>query len=352
MTESVGNYKSSLRKGGIVLEKKTSSGSLSVTFEHTEKHSSRSLEKKGSSGSFNQKRGYIKTESGSSTTSDALDFLADMCVEIDDIEMTMTTTSSELPSNGSGKPGLNYHTKLQSEDFSTPSISSTPAAPPIPLKLIHLGENNVYIVPANPEHIKSLLVACKGIGKGEGAGRAITVSLEEGSSDQLASLVAAQQALKQNSSSTKRINPKHIYKTACDTYRVQMSKGSKSNPNGKFSRNARSETDALWLCEFALILIDRPNGFEDILSNGNYKCMLQRGIVRSPEDFAHKLGENLLDLESRDLLKTHEVERLHILLQKHMPQFQAQGTILTDDKAYISLPLNRLACIIPIQVNI
>ena len=54
------------------------------------------------------------------------------------------------------------------------------------------------------------------------------------------------------------INPKHIYKTSCDTYRVQVGKGNKKEKNGKFSRNARSEMDALWLCELALIFLDCP----------------------------------------------------------------------------------------------
>eukprot|EP00602_Paraphysomonas_sp_CaronLab_P003206 CAMPEP_0185018032 /NCGR_PEP_ID=MMETSP1103-20130426/885_1 /TAXON_ID=36769 /ORGANISM="Paraphysomonas bandaiensis, Strain Caron Lab Isolate" /LENGTH=507 /DNA_ID=CAMNT_0027547709 /DNA_START=202 /DNA_END=1725 /DNA_ORIENTATION=- len=312
-----------------------------MAMDRSDRMSFHSLEKKGSSGSFSNRREFRKMDSTSSNASDALDFLADMCVEIDDIEMTLSA-SPELPSGVQNKQGLppnplngrgdspklrkdgSFSRRGSSGAVPIHSLSSTPAPAlqPIPLKLIHLGEKNVHIIPTNPDDTEALLAACKGLSKDEGAGRALTITLEEGDSAQLASLVISQQALAQRPSPIKLINPKHIYKTSCDTYRVQMSKGSKTNPNGKFSRNARTETDALWLCEFALILIDRPNGFEDILNNGNYKCMLQRGIVRSPEDFANKLGEHLFDLGSRDLLKNHEVERLHVLLQKHIPQYQ------------------------------
>ncbi|CAE7665894.1 unnamed protein product, partial [Symbiodinium microadriaticum] len=74
----------------------------------------------------------------------------------------------------------------------------------------------------------------------------------------------------------KKIVPKHIYKTSGDSYRVQVSTGSKFKPNKKFSRNVRSELDALWLVEFALILIDGPASLEDIISNGNFHCLVQR----------------------------------------------------------------------------
>lgn len=120
---------------------------------------------------------------------------------------------------------------------------------------------------------------------------------------------------------SKLINPKHIYKTSCDTYRVQMSKGSKTNPNGKFSRNTRNEVDALWLCEYALLLVERPNSFEDILMNGNYKCLLQRNLVSDPTDFATKLLHHMNDLSSRGLLKPAETDKLTLLLPKFLPQY-------------------------------
>eukprot|EP01036_Dinobryon_divergens_P040719 gene40719-53871_t len=84
-------------------------------------------------------------------------------------------------------------------------------------------------------------------------------------------------------------NPRHIYKTACDTFRVQVGKGSRRERNGKFSRNARSEVDALWLCELALVIIDCPPTLEDIVRIGNYKHLAHKGLVVSAQDFAVKL---------------------------------------------------------------
>jgi hypothetical protein len=102
------------------------------------------------------------------------------------------------------------------------------------------------------------------------------------------------------------INPKHIYKTSCDTYRVQVGKGSKKEKNGKFIRNARSEIDALWLCELALIFLDCPPSLDDITRVGNYKCMRQRNMVYSTEDFAIKLLLQGELMQQRGLLKSEE----------------------------------------------
>mmetsp|Transcript_10866 Transcript_10866/g.16548 ORF Transcript_10866/g.16548 Transcript_10866/m.16548 type:complete len:349 (-) Transcript_10866:427-1473(-) len=108
---------------------------------------------------------------------------------------------------------------------------------------------------------------------------------------------------------------KHVYKTISGTYRVQISRGCKSNPNKKFSRNARVEEDALWLCECALILIDQPGTFKDLLRNSNYYYLVDKQIVMSAEDFIQKLVENMRDLSARGLLSMVEAERLAPLLQ-------------------------------------
>ena len=105
------------------------------------------------------------------------------------------------------------------------------------------------------------------------------------------------------------IPPKHIYKTTCDTYRVQVGKGSKSKPNGKFSRNARTEFDAIWLCEIALLFIDTPLCLDEVIYNGNYKCLHQRGLVTSPEDFIVQLSKQADIMRSRSLIKEDEWSR-------------------------------------------
>ena len=102
---------------------------------------------------------------------------------------------------------------------------------------------------------------------------------------------------------------KHIYKTSSDTYRVQIGKGSKAQRNGKFSRNTQTEYEALWLCELALVAIDCPSSLDDIIRGGNYKSMLEKGLVLNPTDFAIKLVDHAEQYKIRQLLRDDEVDR-------------------------------------------
>jgi hypothetical protein len=296
-----------------------------------------SIEKKPS---FSKRKDLRKMDSmGSqlSNTSEALDFLADMCVEIDEIESALAPSpspdmaaparriygqhsGSNLFRAPSPRGGPITYFKKKSSDSSLGDTSFGEIPTPyqhlshqftVQMKVIDLGNKQVHLVPVNEADADLLLSLTT-----EGSPTAyLNIAMERGDAAAYVSKTSGRAG-----AGAKLINPKHIYKTACDTYRVQMSKGSKTNPNGKFSRNTRSELDALWMCEFALILIDRPTGFDDILQNGNYKCLLQRGIVSSPEDFADKLHMHMQDLSSRGLLKPTEVEKLNPLMEKHIPQ--------------------------------
>lgn len=310
---------------------------MNVTNDQQDSPPSSSMERKPS---FNRRREFRKMDSvGSqvSNTSEALDFLADMCVEIDEIESAlapspppdMAAPARRIYGQNSGSnifrvpsprgAPVNFFKKKSSDsssgDMSFGEVNQTQLHLAhqftIHMKVIDLGNKQVHLVPANEGDVDLLLSLTK-----EGGALAyINIAIERGDAAAYVSKTSGRAG-----AGAKLINPKHIYKTACDTYRVQMSKGSKTNPNGKFSRNTRSELDALWLCEFALILIDRPTGFDDILQNGNYKCLLQRGIVSSPEDFADKLHMHMQDLTSRGLLKPTELEKLNPLMEKHIPQ--------------------------------
>eukprot|EP01041_Mallomonas_annulata_P005921 gene5921-11949_t len=125
------------------------------------------------------------------------------------------------------------------------------------------------------------------------------------------------------------IQPKHIYKTCSGTYRVQVGKGSKQQRNGKFSRNAQTETEALWLCEMALIIIDNPITLEDIARIGNFKYIQQKGFVVSEEDFAVKLVEQAELLKMRGLLKDEECEKIITCFRNILPQDVFE--MLTED---------------------
>lgn len=114
----------------------------------------------------------------------------------------------------------------------------------------------------------------------------------------------------------KIITAKHIYKTSGDSYRIQMSAGTKSVKTKKFSRNVRNESDALWVCEYALILIDGPESFDDVLKNGNFGCLVQRGMVSTATEFKQKLVDLLPTFLSRKLLKRPEYDHLSEVLQR------------------------------------
>lgn len=114
-------------------------------------------------------------------------------------------------------------------------------------------------------------------------------------------------------------NPKHIYKTACETYRVQVGKGSRKEKTGKFSRNARSETDALWLCELALIINDCPPTLEDIVRCGNYRHIQQKGLVATPQEFAVKLLQQAELMQFRGLLRPDESQIALFSLRSILP---------------------------------
>jgi len=108
---------------------------------------------------------------------------------------------------------------------------------------------------------------------------------------------------------------KHIYRTTYDTFRVQVGKGVKGKPHGKFSRNIRNETDALWLCEIALLFIDCPPNLSEMLCNGNYKCLLQRNMVHSPEHYLATIATKIEEMRSRGYVRHEEWERATGALQ-------------------------------------
>jgi len=114
--------------------------------------------------------------------------------------------------------------------------------------------------------------------------------------------------------------PKCIYRTTSDSFRIQVGNGVKGNPNGKFSRNLRDETDALWLCEIALLFIDCPPSLSEMMCHGNYKCLLQRNLVCSPSHYLALLSIKIEEMKIKGLLKYDEWERVLIALKTiHAP---------------------------------
>lgn len=125
---------------------------------------------------------------------------------------------------------------------------------------------------------------------------------------------------------------RHIYKTNCNAYRVQMSVGSKVNPNGKFSRNTREEKDALWLCEFAILFIHLPSTPEYLFQWGNFDYLIEFGYCSGYDDYVASLIREFVDLTSRSLIKPAEFENLRGILSSFFPTLQRRIEALDLDE--------------------
>lgn len=108
---------------------------------------------------------------------------------------------------------------------------------------------------------------------------------------------------------------RHIYSTSSSTYRVQLCKSSKHSVSKKFSRNARNLMDALWICEFALIMIDQYSSVDDLIDHGNYRVLLTKGWVSSVDDYITQLPYRFEELRSKGLMRTEEVRVVNTVMQ-------------------------------------
>lgn len=202
-----------------------------------------------------------------------------------------------------------------SSTLSSTLIQGANFPPRIDARIIQVGDH-FHIVPINYSDIMPLVEAAQ-----RNETSCVNVTLAAGLSvalnDGITAKIAPSSSSKNNSTLTG--NPKHIYKTACDTYRVQVGKSSRKEKSGKFSRNARSETDALWLCELALIISDCPPTLEDIVRCGNYKYIQQRGLVTSPQEFAVKLLQQAELMHYRGLLRAEESQIAVFSLRSILP---------------------------------
>mmetsp|Transcript_28337 Transcript_28337/g.28629 ORF Transcript_28337/g.28629 Transcript_28337/m.28629 type:complete len:608 (+) Transcript_28337:220-2043(+) len=214
-------------------------------------------------------------------------------------------------------PHISLSPSHSASDSSGPSLSSmvTPKNIPLRMKIIQTG-NEFHLSPVSEIDMLSLLEMSK---SNELQNISIQVTPGITRVSPILSSPEPNTETSQKSTSSSVGNPKHIYKTACDTYRVQVGKGSRKERNGKFSRNARSETDALWLCELALIINDCPPTLDDITRTGNYKYILSKGIINSSQEFAVKLLQQAELMLHRGLLREEESQRAIISLRAVLP---------------------------------
>lgn len=296
-------------------------------------------------------RHFLKKESNgsrpSSFSSADLDYLVDMCSDVDELDITprlspsppqpqsVGVTDTSIPSKHNDVQSLNHiqrdipalftagidRQQSTAQYVMSRTMHSQPYAPatkvkamPVEVNIVRVG-TKFHMIPTS-EDGNNLLANI--MSNSNGATEvSVTIVSENRQSSTTSERTQPTSSLVSKSASV--TNPKHIYKTSCDTFRVQMSKGSKANPNGKFSRNARHELDAFWLCEFALIMMDRPSDFNDLLKNGNFKCMLERGMVSTPHDYAQQLKTQFSRLCNLNLLKPSESAHIVQTLRQYLP---------------------------------
>eukprot|EP00602_Paraphysomonas_sp_CaronLab_P008155 CAMPEP_0185019250 /NCGR_PEP_ID=MMETSP1103-20130426/1872_1 /TAXON_ID=36769 /ORGANISM="Paraphysomonas bandaiensis, Strain Caron Lab Isolate" /LENGTH=239 /DNA_ID=CAMNT_0027549453 /DNA_START=135 /DNA_END=854 /DNA_ORIENTATION=+ len=116
----------------------------------------------------------------------------------------------------------------------------------------------------------------------------------------------------------KLTNPKYITKSeSSNSYRVQVNIRSKSFKNKKFSRNVSSIKDAMWLCEYALMMSCSISSLQDLIAKGNYECFLQRRMIDSLSEFSVKLRSNALVFKDCGILRQPEYACVHEFLSCH-----------------------------------
>lgn len=70
--------------------------------------------------------------------------------------------------------------------------------------------------------------------------------------------------------------PKGVYKSSTNGYRVQLTT---MTPEGKFSRNAPTFEDAVWLYEIAILIFDGPETVDELLAKGNYESIASLRVM-------------------------------------------------------------------------
>jgi len=125
---------------------------------------------------------------------------------------------------------------------------------------------------------------------------------------------------------------RHIYRTNCNAFRVQISFGSKLNPNGKFSRNTREEKDALWLCELAILFIHQPTAKDYLFQWGNYDYLIEFGFCDSYDNYVTSLLREVVDLTGRGLIKPAEFESLRVIISSLFPSLGSDIALLDLDE--------------------
>jgi len=103
-----------------------------------------------------------------------------------------------------------------------------------------------------------------------------------------------------------RIAAKGIQITPVGTFRVQLNKT--RNSSRKFTKNVSDLVEALWLFEIAVLICDKPSELSSLLKSGNYQYLLEKNYIRDIDEYKSKLGEYILLLHKKKILKSEFAE--------------------------------------------
>lgn len=103
-----------------------------------------------------------------------------------------------------------------------------------------------------------------------------------------------------------KIAAKGIQITPVGTFRVQLNKT--KNSTTKFTKNVQDLVEALWLFEIAVLICDRPKELGSLLKSGNYQYLLENNYIRNSVEYKTKLGDYILLLHTKKILKSHLAE--------------------------------------------
>jgi hypothetical protein len=110
----------------------------------------------------------------------------------------------------------------------------------------------------------------------------------------------------QQAAPTYKSAAKGIQITPVGTFRVQLNKT--KNSSRKFTKNVNDIVDALWLFEIAVLICDKPIELSCLLKSGNYQYLLEKNYIRDVEEYKSKLGEYILLLHKKKVLKSEFAE--------------------------------------------
>lgn len=103
-----------------------------------------------------------------------------------------------------------------------------------------------------------------------------------------------------------KMHAKGIQLTQHRSFRVQLNKT--KNSSTKFTKNVDDFTEALWLFEIAVLICDQPTKLSTLLKSGNYDYLLLNNFVKNSTDYRALLGDNILKLQSKKILKKEQAD--------------------------------------------